>query len=157
MTAKQRAIRAHLETLRDADGFIDPEGVVNDARNPTAPTHDQFDWNDVTAAHAHRLDVARQLIRSVRYVEQITRVEFQDVPAWVHVTRPGKSQGYINLDSVKTNVEMCQEVLNNEIKQATAALRRALAIGDVLGVRAQIEDVIATLVQLQSTVSSKAA
>lgn len=157
MTAKQQALRAYLKTLQDADGFIDPERVVEDARNPTSFAHDLFDWDDASAAHAHRLDVARQLIRSVRYVETVTRIELQAVPEWVHVTRPGKPQGYAPLDHVKSNAEMSQEVLNSELKQATAALKRALAIGEVLGVRTQIEDVIATLVQLQQDVSSKAA
>ena len=47
-------------------GRLEPEHVVDEARTPKSPLHPHFEWNDKLAAHAHRLDQARAIIRVVR-------------------------------------------------------------------------------------------
>ena len=50
------------------DGVLSPERVVEDARNPQAPTHRYFEWNDRVAAHKYRVHQANTYITSVRFV-----------------------------------------------------------------------------------------
>lgn len=56
----------HIEMLREKfKGEITPEDILADAKNPNSPLHSFFEWKDSAAAHQHRLQQARGLIRSV--------------------------------------------------------------------------------------------
>lgn len=46
-------------------GIINPEDVVESARNKKSPLHSKFTWEDSVAAHQFRLIQARNLIRVV--------------------------------------------------------------------------------------------
>ena len=59
------AIKEELESLV-VDGTLDPERVVEAARNPNSSMHKQFDWDDSSAAHEHRIAQARALIKRVK-------------------------------------------------------------------------------------------
>ncbi len=66
---KQKLIAEVLQAMSDANnGKLTAEQVVQAAKDPNSPLHDQFLWNDKKAAHKQRLDTARQLIRSVKVV-----------------------------------------------------------------------------------------
>lgn len=59
-------VGAHLEMLREKfKGEITPEDVLDDAKSDNSPLHSFFEWSDSAAAHQHRLQQARGLIRSV--------------------------------------------------------------------------------------------
>ena len=74
-TSDQReAIRQRLAELElDGGGRLTPAAVVDDAKDPASPLHDCFQWGDVKAAHAHRLDQARSLITSIRIGQKTDR------------------------------------------------------------------------------------
>lgn len=59
-----------LGALRDIasanGGVVTQDAVVDAAQNPDHVLHDQFDWDDSTAAHQWRLQQAGALIRRVR-------------------------------------------------------------------------------------------
>lgn len=56
----------HIELLRQQQkGELTPEDVLSDARNHNSPLHSFFEWDDTAAAHQHRLNQARGLIRAV--------------------------------------------------------------------------------------------
>ncbi|TQI72897.1 hypothetical protein FHT98_0617 [Bosea sp. AK1] len=56
----------HMELLRQQQkGELTPEDVLSDARNHNSPLHSFFEWDDSAAAHQHRLNQARGLIRAV--------------------------------------------------------------------------------------------
>lgn len=60
------AARAELEDLREqAGGRLLPEAVVERARSQNSALHRYFEWNNDAAAHAYRLQQARQVIRAV--------------------------------------------------------------------------------------------
>jgi hypothetical protein len=64
--------------------------VVEEATPADAPLHDQFEWDDAEAAHHHRLNQARQLIRSVKIHIVPDDPASQTVRAWVHVPAPSE-------------------------------------------------------------------
>ncbi len=43
-----------LQLIREELGEITPRAVVADARGDSSPLHSCFDWDDATAAEAHR-------------------------------------------------------------------------------------------------------
>lgn len=76
------AAARELERIRSRSALT-PEAVVTSASDPANPLHPAFDWNDQTAAHEHRLQQARQLIRAVHVQIEESRVP---EPVFVHVT-----------------------------------------------------------------------
>jgi len=59
------AIKEELESLV-VDGSLEPERVVDAARNPNSSMHGQFNWDDTDAAHQYRISQARALIKRVK-------------------------------------------------------------------------------------------
>lgn len=61
---KNEEIRSELEKIRvECGGTIPCGAVVERARAEEHPLHDRFEWDDTKAAHQHRLQQERQLIR----------------------------------------------------------------------------------------------
>ena len=59
------AIADALKALRDEDGLLRIEKVVEAATAPASPLHDHFEWNDGEAARRFRLHQARTLRRGM--------------------------------------------------------------------------------------------
>lgn len=149
MTAKQRAIKERLRELEDHNnGTLTPEVVVEDAKNPSSVLHDYFEWDDHKAAKEYRLDQARELIRSVRYVETTTQVELQ-APNYLAVTLPTNEHVYMTVDKIKASKDLARDAMNEEIKRARSALERARAVADVLELSGELEKAIEWVVNLQ--------
>lgn len=52
--------------IRNKRGRLTPQVIVKEAENPRHPLHNEFDWDDASAAHKHRLQHAARLIRLVK-------------------------------------------------------------------------------------------
>ncbi len=72
-----------LERIREARGLT-AEAVVEESRPKEATLHSAFEWNDRKAAHEHRLQQARQVIRCV----QVVMPDQQPASVYVHVQQP---------------------------------------------------------------------
>jgi hypothetical protein len=59
------SIKEELETIRNQhNGVLHPEHVLEYAKaHADSALHGKFEWNDKKAAHAHRLQTARQVIQ----------------------------------------------------------------------------------------------
>lgn len=82
--AKQRLTKmvAELEQVRRNDGgILRPQSVVEFATNPECELHKHFEWDDSKAAHEHRLEQARSLIRCA-----VTRVSDSAAPIRMYVS-----------------------------------------------------------------------
>ena len=70
--------KAHecIETIRTRNGgCISADDVVKEAKKKRSPIHEEFNWDDASAAHEHRKDRARAMLRSI----VVVRVEAPDV------------------------------------------------------------------------------
>lgn len=109
-------------------GVLDPHEVVLRARDPKSRLHSYFEWNDRAAGDAHRLEQARELIRSVRFV--VTRkYEEMRVIAPTYVPGPKSKEGeagYVSLRQLRP--VQVKEVLEEEIKQILARFDRTIAM-----------------------------
>lgn len=74
--------REELHRLYERDGKLTAESTVSEASDPISPLHQYFEWDDLQAAHEHRLSQARYLIRRFEIVidERPVR-EFVYVPS----------------------------------------------------------------------------
>mgnify|MGYP003421519919 FL=1 len=98
-------------------GRLTPETVLDTARNPKSPLHDQFEWDDTAAAHQHRLQQARVLIRSVVVNITVEEKTFSTVH-YVRDPLAEKSQGYVSVEKLRSEPENAVAMLTSACQSA---------------------------------------
>jgi hypothetical protein len=118
---------------------LTPEAVVEAARDEASPLHGYFEWDDASAAHAHRLHQARVLIKGWRItVEHEERVI--SVPMYVESPdKPSGAQGYVTFDKLRREPDTAQRALQAEIDRAAGVLSRARTMAIALGMEDELE------------------
>lgn len=144
-----------LQALADRhDGTLTAEMVVEAARDPAHPLHNRFTWDDAEAAHEHRLNEARHVIRNVR-IE--VRRDATIVTAPLFVRDPAKaqmSQGYVSIPRLISDEERARAAVVAEFQHAAAYLRRAKAIAAALNLVGEIEELETQLTHVQGLARS---
>lgn len=74
---------AELVKLYRREGVLTAAAVVAEAADHTSPLHAYFEWNDEAAAVQHRLEQARQLIKSYRVRIVSEEEQTSQVRAWI--------------------------------------------------------------------------
>lgn len=110
-------VGAHIEMLREKfKGEITPEDILEDAKHDNSPLHSFFEWNDSAAAHQHRLQQARGLIRSV--VAIYTREEAPAVRARAYVHIPqGETSHYREASHAMSRKDTRDAVLKRALEE----------------------------------------
>lgn len=129
-----------------------PQGLVDAARDPANPLHRLFEWDDAVAAERHRCSVARRLI--TRYQVVVT-VQNKTVDVSYYIRDPGrgaKEAGYVAVQTLPPRSAAATRALLNEMGRVRPALRRALALAEVL-TRPGIRQRLARLLQEAQQVS----
>ena len=80
---------AELERIRAERGALQSEAIVSEATPQEAPLHGYFPWDDATAAHEHRLEIARRLVRAI----EVIRDDRPAVSMYVHYTGMDTREG----------------------------------------------------------------
>jgi hypothetical protein len=129
-TKRSRAVET-LVALETQHGQLQPELVVEEARDPASPLHPYFLWDDEAAGHAWRVEQARQLIRSVRVEITVQRRTINAVQ-YVHDQRVQTRESmYVNIEHV-TEDSLIQETLDDEFERISGAIERAIGIAQTL-------------------------
>lgn len=149
------------ETTREAlialfdlhKGQITPKQVVEAARNPESPLHDEFEWDEAKAAERHWLDRARSLIRDVKIVIE-HHSHAVTVPLMMrNPETPAREQGYATIDRIRSNEYSAREAAVAEFKRAASALARARSVAIALGRGDDIDELIVRLTGMAATLS----
>jgi hypothetical protein len=120
--ADPQVIGENLAKIADAnEGELKPEAVVEAARSNRNPLHKFFEWNDERAAHLHRINQARTLIRSVHLVDD--RVESGSIRAYESVALRG-GVSYRSAGAIAGSMQFQLAVLEAMEKEAVAFQRR---------------------------------
>lgn len=108
-------VGAHIEMLREKfKGELTPEDILDDAKHDNSPLHSFFEWKDSAAAHQHRLQQARGLIRSV-------------VAIYVSETRPAvRQRAYVHIAEGQTSHYREASHAMSQKSTRDAVLKRAL-------------------------------
>ena len=138
MTA-MKEVADRLEQLEQENGNIHPAAVVDDARDPTSPLHDFFEWDDNTAAQQYRLSQARLLISRVK-IQVMVRAIPMDVMRYVR--DPDEPGNYSNIVRVRTDEDRSRRTVIDEMSRVAQAAKRARAVAAVLGTVEQVEEII---------------
>lgn len=137
----RQGVLARLRQLEDRDGRLIPTMVVNDAKDPDSPLHSYFTWDDAEAASQHRLEQARQLIRSVRVEITVHSVPLS-VVGYVRDPEVDTNQGgYRNIVALRSEEDSARAVVVDEMKRVSSAVQRAKTIAAVLGVEEDIKQI----------------
>lgn len=143
MNALRQALEHEVATIAAANhGVLIPEQIVEAARDPASPLHEEFEWDDSVAAQQHRLNQARTLIRSIRVMLTIEHISIPS-RAYVHDPDLAKAQGYAPVAQLRTNEERAQRALATEINRVGSSAARAREIALGLGLTAEIEHQLA--------------
>jgi hypothetical protein len=148
--ASMKIRAAACKALENAHGRITAKILVDAARSKTHPLHNDFDWNDKTAAHEHRLDVARGILASVRLI--ITRGKLQ-IPCVAYVRDPDAAsdkQGYVNTTQLCTEAETAEKTIFAEIAHIQSRLERARELAFGLDLEDEFDAAIKTMLTLKS-------
>lgn len=160
-TERQEKIRKAILKLRDKNGRVTARAVVNAAKNPLHPLHDEFEWSDPAAADLHRLERARQLIRFVT-IEVVHHSEKHRVVCYVRdETLPREQSGYISLTSKELDRQHATQTIVAELKRCEGAIRRARGIASVLddrfkGLSDQFEAMLERVISMRTRLDEAA-
>lgn len=141
--ATKDLVRIRLENLAAKhNGLLTPEAVVADAKDPTSPLHEHFEWNVKKAAMSHWIDTARMLIRSVRVIVTTERSVLSTVAYVRDPSLPSGEQGYRAITSIRTDKDKARETVIAEFGRAESVLRRAKEIAEALDMEDDVEQII---------------
>jgi hypothetical protein len=145
---------AALVALAKRDSLT-PEAVVEAAKAEKHPLHRFFTWDDKKAAHAHRIDQARTLIRSVR-LEIVQEDRVLSSPRFVHDPERGTKAGYTEVRSIRPESDRARDAVRSELMRSIACLRRANEVADVLGLGGEMAALIAEATAVMQRVEAGA-
>lgn len=118
------------DKLRDEPGGLTPKRLVDASRSPTSPLHNEFEWDDTTAAERYRENQASCVIRHIKRFEiqtetiqtsrsynttieknEQTKVkhEYQDR---AFVSTGENNNAYVRLDEALSNAVWKENLLN---------------------------------------------
>ena len=129
-----------------AGGRLKPQHVVEAARKRSHPLHQHFEWSDKIAAEAHRLDQARQIIRSVTIVRD-TDINGASARAYHSINDDGVS--YRSTTEVQTSTFLQLQLHKQALRDLNAFEYRYQSIAAVCSLvqvaRRRLENTIAEL------------
>lgn len=130
--ADPQVIGEALDAIRvKAGGELDAEDVVKAAKEDAHPLHPHFEWNDTVAAHAFRVDQARNLIRIVRVEDDTT--DEGSKRAFISINgRSGLS--YRAVSDVENSADLQEALLAQAEKELEAFERRYRELKDICSI-----------------------
>lgn len=150
------AIRKRLAELeKTGGGRLTPQAVVEDAKKPSSPLHDEFQWDVKKAAYAYWIDQARTLITSVYYVH---KTEQSTVTAVLYHRDPnaaGNEQGYVSVPTLRSDEDSARAALVDAFRSVGDMLRRAQQIAIVLGLEGEIVTLLDGVTELRQRISEQ--
>jgi hypothetical protein len=129
----------YIRSLADARGYIEPSRVVEAARDPDNPLHDEFEWDIDKAAEQQWIEQARRLIRLVKVEITVEHREIRAVGYVVDPDRPAGSRRYVDISVAARHREQAHQIIADEMSRITSAVRRAQAIAAVLGLEDELD------------------
>jgi hypothetical protein len=141
---------AAIKELEDKYGRTSAELLVKAARDKNHPLHKDFTWDDKKAAHKHRLDVAREIISSVRIIITRKNVKISCVGYVRDPALPTNQQGYVSTTQLCTEREHAEEAVLAEVSRAQSYLERAKELANGLDLEREFEAAMAAAVTLKS-------
>lgn len=135
----QVAGEALAKIQRRHNGLLEPEMVVDAARDKESPLHDAFEWDDALAAEEHRKGQARELVRSLTVDISRSNIETKAVRAFVNVD-VGGDQGYVSTFTAMSSEVLRKQVLEKAFAELEAWRARHAELSELARIFAAIDE-----------------
>lgn len=135
-----QAIGERLETIRERDGGLTAQAVVDDAKPKKSPMHGAFEWNDTKAAEEYRREQARHLLSAIT-VKLVGKDEAETVTRAFVVVTPaeGGNDIYTSTEVALADPDMRQQVLGRAWRELSSWQRKYQELKELAGVFGAIE------------------
>lgn len=143
-----------LKVLENQAGVLRPDDVVEAARNPESPLHDQFEWDDTEAANKYRTDQARTLIRAVRVHMVVNQIPVSTIGYVRDPTSDADAQGYVSVTRLRNDPNGAKAALDAEIDRASSHIRRARDLAAAFGLAQECDALLGYLIGLKEKVDA---
>lgn len=151
--ARIQAMEERIRALYQRDERLHKEAVLADAKKASSPLHSYFEWDDTKAAHAHRLEQAGKLIRSIRWKVEYTPHTVR-APVYVQDTRA--EEGYVSVEDLKSDEEYAAEVLERRLGAIHTQVLIAQSLAADLGLTAAFQEFLVSFDKLRERVRKAA-
>lgn len=141
MSDKTKKIKQELNTIKERNGgMLDPQAVVDFARNKKTALHSQFCWDDSKAAQEYRLWQARMLIR----VQVVMLPQKPDTPirAFVSLQNDRNNGGYRAIDDVMASKHLRDSLIEQALRDMTTFQNKYQVLDELAGVFAEMRSVV---------------
>lgn len=128
-----------LERIRvRQNGRLEAADVVRESREPSAPLHPEFEWDDVKAADAHRVSQAMAIIRHIAI--EMPKRDGPDTPvrAFVSVVRD-EDRSYTSVAHALADPDLRQQVLDQAWRDLEAWRKRNAELTELAEIFASID------------------
>lgn len=106
-----------------SNGGMVAEAILAEAQARTSPLHPHFEWDNKKAAHAHRLEQANYLIRSIEKIEVTPEGDGPPVRAFVSVVQEER-RSFVSTERALCDTELRAQVLAQAWRDFDALRRR---------------------------------
>jgi hypothetical protein len=110
-----RLIGGYIDT--ECEGVITPEEFVDKAKDAFSPLHPFLEWDDSVAAHKHRLDQARWMLRSIVVYDEAAPGEKVRAFHAVTLSDPVAREAYVSHQIVWQKPELIDQVVNQAYRE----------------------------------------
>lgn len=146
----------YLENLENRDGKLEPETIVNEARDNNALLHKCFEWNDAVAGKKYRENQARHIIQNVVTVhvnplyDALSNNEIREVKikqpietrSFVSVKNEHEKRQYVSINTALNNEYMKNDLLESAKKDMKSFDDKYSHLAELAGVVKEIRKII---------------
>jgi hypothetical protein len=128
-----------MERIRTkANGRLTPQGLVDASRDPSAPLHPEFEWDDDEAAKAWRRNQASYMIRSITVLREAGAEDEAPIRAFVSVMRE-EDRSYTSIAHALSDEELRAQVVAQAWSELAAFRKRYAELKEFAQVFALLE------------------
>lgn len=135
----QKVGEAIAKLQKAQNGPLEPETIVEAARDPKSVMHPHFEWDDTVAANHWRTDQARDLVRSLTVDISRSNIEKREVRAFVNV-EVGRERGYISTASAMSSEDLRKQVLQRAFAELESWRARHAELSELARIFAAIDE-----------------
>jgi hypothetical protein len=140
-------VKLALEAVRDPDGLLRHERMVEAARDPSSPLHQHYTWDAQEALDKCHIAESRALIRRLRIPYVITPVISIRAPAYL--PEPTESMAWRRISDVEPGSDMARKMVLKELAYVGGVIGRARNIAIALGLRHEIDDLMSAIANFE--------
>ena len=135
----QKAGKELERIKRSQNGLLEPENIVDAARDANNVLHPHFEWDDSVAAEAFRADQARDLVRSLTVDISRSNLEEKHVRAFVNVVT-GDQQGYVSTFTALSSKDLRKHILQRAFAELEAWRARHAELSELARIFAAMDE-----------------